>query len=74
MIENLLPQLEAETNNLLGRLSAHQLHVQFVTQRATKRGQGVIDTLDILIAMPAAPAPTKPIQVGRRFGLTLPCG
>jgi exonuclease SbcC len=34
MIENLLPQLEAETNNLLGRLSAHQLHVQFVTQRA----------------------------------------
>ncbi|WP_017300487.1 AAA family ATPase [Nodosilinea nodulosa] len=50
MIENLLPQLEAETNHLLGRLSAHQLHVRFVTQRATKRGQGVIDTLDILIA------------------------
>jgi exonuclease SbcC len=51
MIENLLPQLEAETNHLLGRLSAHQLHVQFVTQRASKRRQGkVIDTLDILIA------------------------
>jgi exonuclease SbcC len=51
MIENLLPQLEAETNRLLGRLSAHQLHVQFVTQRASKRRQGkFIDTLDILIA------------------------
>ena len=36
MIENLLPQFEAETNRILGQLSAHQLHVQFVTQRATK--------------------------------------
>ncbi|MGD1900394.1 MAG: AAA family ATPase [Phormidesmis sp.] len=43
MIENLLPQLEAMTNQVLGRLSDHQLHVQFVTQRAgrgTGRGTG----------------------------------
>jgi len=32
MIENVLPQLEAETNQLLARLSANQLHVQFVTK------------------------------------------
>jgi exonuclease SbcC len=52
MIENLLPQLEAETNQILGRLSAHQLHVQFVTQRAGQRSgsKKLIDTLDILIA------------------------
>ena len=48
MIENLLPQLEAETNQILGRLSAHQLHVQFVTQRSGRKK--LIDTLDILIA------------------------
>ncbi len=54
MIENVLPQLEAEANHILGRLSANQLHVQFVTQRA-KRGatqresHKLIDTLDILI-------------------------
>ena len=54
MIENVLPQLEAEANHILGRLSANQLHVQFVTQRA-KRGAShrestkLIDTLDILI-------------------------
>lgn len=48
MIENLLPQLEAETNQILGRLSAHQLHVQFVTQRCGRKK--LIDTLDILIA------------------------
>ena len=56
MIENVLPQLEAETNKLLSRLSANQLHVQFVTQRAGKTSKAkkknakLIDTLDILIA------------------------
>lgn len=55
MIENILPQLEAEANHILGRLSVNQLHVQFVTQRA-KRGatqrdsSKLIDTLDILIS------------------------
>jgi exonuclease SbcC len=55
MIENVLPQLEAETNQLLSRLSANQLHVQFVTQKAgrsskAKKNAKLIDTLDILIA------------------------
>ncbi|ARV59301.1 ATP-binding cassette family protein [Nostocales cyanobacterium HT-58-2] len=56
MIENVLPQLEVETNQLLSRLSGNQLHVQFVTQRAGKSGKAtkknakLIDTLDILIA------------------------
>lgn len=56
MIENVLPQLEAETNQLLSRLSANQLHVQFITQKAGRSGRAskktakMIDTLDILIA------------------------
>ncbi|MGD1873136.1 MAG: exonuclease subunit SbcC [Mastigocoleus sp.] len=54
MIENVLPQLEAQTNHLLSRLSANQLHVQFVTQKASKtkskKKSKLIDTLDILIA------------------------
>lgn len=56
MIENVLPQLEAETNQLLSRLSANQLHVQFITQKAgkttklSKKNVKLIDTLDILIA------------------------
>lgn len=56
MIENVLPQLEAETNQLLSRLSANQLHVQFVTQKvgrsgkSTRKNAKLIDTLDILIA------------------------
>lgn len=54
MIENVLPQLEAETNQILSRLTGNQLHVQFVTQRAgrktSKKTTKLIDTLDILIA------------------------
>jgi exonuclease SbcC len=56
MIENVLPQLEAEANQLLSRLSANQFHVQFVTQKAGRSGKSskknakLIDTLDILIA------------------------
>jgi len=56
MIENVLPQLEAETNQLLSRLSANQLHVQFITQklgrhgRSSKKTAKLIDTLDIFIA------------------------
>jgi exonuclease SbcC len=54
MIENVLPQLEAETNQILSRLTGNQLHVQIVTQRAgrktSKKTTKLIDTLDILIA------------------------
>ena len=52
-IETVLPQLEAEANQFLARLSANQLHVQFVTQRASKgskKSRKLIDTLDIYIA------------------------
>lgn len=68
MIENLLPQLEAETNQLLGRLSGHQLHVQFVTQRASKRRQAkLIDTLDILIADANGTRPYETYSGGEAF-------
>ncbi|WP_017303015.1 exonuclease subunit SbcC [Spirulina subsalsa] len=55
MIENILPQLEAETNQILARLTGNQLHVQFITQKVSKSNQGkknakMIDTLEILIA------------------------
>ena len=35
-IENILPQLEAETNQILARLTGNQFHVQFITQKASK--------------------------------------
>lgn len=54
MIENVLPQLEAQTNRILTRLTGNQLHVQFLTQKAgkgrSKKQTKLIDTLDIIIA------------------------
>ena len=55
MIENVLPQLEAQTNQILARLTGNQLHVQFLTQKAgrssrAKSNAKLIDTLEILIA------------------------
>lgn len=69
MIENLLPQLEAETNQILGRLSDHQLHVQFVTQRAgrQKKQKRMIDTLDILIADARGTRPYETYSGGEAF-------
>ncbi|MGD1699951.1 exonuclease subunit SbcC [Dapis sp. BLCC M229] len=70
MIENILPQLEAETNQILARLSANQLHVQFVTQKATKgskKNAKWIDTLDILIADTKGTRPYETYSGGEAF-------
>ena len=58
VIENVLPQIEAESNQILSKLSNNQFHVQFITQKATKgsrtkkaniKNAKFIDTLDIVI-------------------------
>jgi len=73
MIENVLPELEAQTNQLLSRLSANQLHVQFVTQkagrsgRASKKATKLIDTLDILIADARGTRPYETYSGGEAF-------
>jgi exonuclease SbcC len=72
MIENVLPQLEAETNQILGRLSANQLHVQFVTQRAKRSNSNrnadkLIDTLDILISDVQGTRPYETYSGGEAF-------
>jgi len=69
MIENVLPQLEAETNLTLGRLSANQLHVQFVTQRASRKTSAtkLIDTLDILISDMQGTRPYETYSGGETF-------
>lgn len=68
MIENVLPQLEAETNTVLSRLSANQLHVQFVTQKAGRSAKGkLIETLDILIADAGGTRPYETYSGGEAF-------
>jgi len=49
LIEVALPEIEAEANRLLGRMTDNRMHVKFETQRETKKGS-VIETLDINIS------------------------
>ncbi len=78
MIENLLPQLEQETNRILSRLSEHQLQVQFITQKAKQRSKAaakatakgaaaLIDTLDIRIADARGTRPYETFSGGEAF-------
>ena len=70
-IENILPQLEAETNQILARLTGNQFHVQFLTQKATKSSSKkktkMIDTLDILIADAQGTRPYETYSGGEAF-------
>lgn len=67
IIENVLPELESETNRLLARLADSQLHVQFVTQRAAKNAKKLIDTLDILIADARGTRPYETYSGGEAY-------
>ena len=67
MIENLLPQLESETNQILSKLSNHQLHIQFVTQRSGRNKKRMIETLDILIADARGTRPYETYSGGEAF-------
>jgi exonuclease SbcC len=49
LIEVALPEIEAEANRLLGRMTDNRMHVKFETQKETKKGN-VQETLDINIA------------------------
>ena len=74
MIENILPQLEAQSNQILARLTGNQLHVQFLTQRVGKSSRSkknkdtkLIDTLDILIADASGTRPYETYSGGEAF-------
>jgi exonuclease SbcC len=49
LIEMALPEIEAEANRLLGRMTDNRMHVKIETQRETKKGD-LLETLDIKIA------------------------
>jgi DNA repair protein SbcC/Rad50 len=69
LIENLLPQLETETNGILSRLTSHQLHVQFITKRSSRSvsQEKLIDTLDIRIADIRGTRPYETYSGGEAF-------
>ncbi|MFM6406667.1 MAG: ATP-binding cassette family protein, partial [Microcystis sp.] len=71
MIENVLPELEAQTNHILARLTGNQFHVQFLTQKSgkgtKKQRQKLIDTLDIIIGDTRGSRPYETYSGGEAF-------
>ncbi len=49
LIESAIPEIEAEANQLLGKMTDYRMNVKFETQKETKKGD-VIETLDIRIS------------------------
>ena len=50
VIENVIPEIELESNAILARMTDGRLNVKFETQRDARSGDGVIETLDIRIS------------------------
>jgi exonuclease SbcC len=67
IIENVLPELEAQANQILGRLTQHRLQLRFVTQRSGRRSDKLIETLDVLIADPRGTRPYETYSGGEAF-------
>ncbi len=67
MIEIILPQIEAEANRILSTLTNYQLNLRFITQKAGKKADKVIDTLEIEIADSRGTRPYETYSGGEVF-------
>jgi len=67
ILETILPQIEAEANHILSHLSEGQLTLRFITQKASKRGDKTLETLEIEIADPKGTRPYETYSGGEAF-------
>ena len=67
MLENVLPQIEVEANQILAQLSDRQLNVRFITQKSGKKSDRIIETLDIEIADTRGTRPYETYSGGEAF-------
>ncbi len=50
IIENVVPELQDEANRILDKMPGNTMRVEFRTQRQAVSGEGLIETLDIVIS------------------------
>lgn len=67
IIENVLPELEEETNELLARMTDNAMQVRFQTTRAARTGSSEIETLDIQVMDDAGPRAYELFSGGEGF-------
>jgi exonuclease SbcC len=66
IIEAAVPEIEAEANRLLSRMTSGRMHVRFDTQRETKAGE-VREALEIQIADELGTRPYENYSGGEQF-------
>ena len=72
LIETVLPRLEEETNNLLGRMTDNRMQVQLETQRERRSGRGdPIETLQINVSDELGPRGYEMYSGGEAFRVNL---
>lgn len=67
LIEQALPEIEADANALLERLTGGAMRVMFDTQRKLKSRDALAETLDIRISDPAGERPYENYSGGEQF-------
>jgi len=70
IIESAIPEVEAEANVLLGRMTDGRMSLRLETQREKVTG-GVVETLDIIIADELGPRPYEMYSGGESFRANL---
>ncbi|MDP8924425.1 MAG: SMC family ATPase, partial [Chloroflexota bacterium] len=67
LIETAIPEIEDEANRLLTSMTDGRMHVAFSTQRTRATGEGVIETLDIVINDELGARPYEMYSGGEAF-------
>ncbi len=67
IIESIVPELEERANALLARMPGNAMHLEFRTQRQRRSGDGLIETLDIVISDEAGRRPYELYSGGEMF-------
>ncbi len=67
LIEQALPEIEMDANDLLERLSGGEMRISFATQRELRSRDGLAETLDITISDNAGERPYENFSGGEQF-------
>lgn len=70
IIDAALPEIQAEANDLLARMSNGRMHLELSTQRQTQKGQ-TVETLDIVIGDDIGTRPYELYSGGEAFRINL---
>ena len=73
IIENTLPDIEDEINDILDKLTSGKISISFITQKQTKTKKTSIDTLDIVVHDNGIDRKYESFSGGEKFRIDFSC-